>query len=242
VANGTGWFSRGFGAEAMHTTAPLGFWEGPSFTRVDLDEVVCTSLCWSPSVSFVAQPVGQPGLLRTVMDADSLRSVVDRVRERLGGGDALLCNAAGEVVASSDMAELLLFGAAGSVRPAKVWELTGHSWATEMDQDELADMINEPEEDLEPVGVGSYRVTALKLSVVPNVTDGLGDHLRVVLAVPNGAFSDMEQWNIPTGMISACPPAVLSSAILLMFLKVCCSNSIAKARKTARSLYAAATS
>ncbi|CAK0832257.1 unnamed protein product [Prorocentrum cordatum] len=84
VANGTGWFSRGFGAEAMHTTAPLGFWEGPSFTRVDLDEVVCTSLCWSPSVSFVAQPVGQPGLLRTVMDADSLRSV----RTACGRGSA----------------------------------------------------------------------------------------------------------------------------------------------------------
>lgn len=238
AANGTGWYSRGFSSESMHTTAPLGFWEGPSFTRVDLDEVVCTSLCWSPSVSFVARPTGQPGLLRTVVDAGLLRPVVDRVQERLSGGDALLCNSAGEVVASSDMAELLLFGEKGSVRPAKVWELTGRSWATEIPQDELADMISEPEEDLEPVGVGSYRVIAHKLFVAANVTNGLDEHLRVVLALPNGAFSDIEQWNIPTAIISAFPPAVLTSAIVLVFLKVCCSTNINRVRKTAMTLYA----
>jgi hypothetical protein len=241
--NSSDWYSFGFNeGSSMSVASPSGFWEGPFMARVDVDDVICDDFCWTPSVSLVARPEGQSRLVRASLDVNPLREVMERAQE-LSRGDAILCNVDGDVIASSDMSDVVLFEKGGAVRIAKVWELQRLSWVAGLDQEDFVDRLDLAREDGAPFGVGSYQVRVTKLSGAGNITAELGSHLRMVLAVPAGAFSEISFMTLPTIVVAGIPLFVLSIFVLLALVKLYCWKTAVKmqARVRRMSSFASAT-
>eukprot|EP00928_Gymnodinium_smaydae_P029331 TRINITY_DN22117_c0_g1_i1.p1 TRINITY_DN22117_c0_g1~~TRINITY_DN22117_c0_g1_i1.p1 ORF type:complete len:761 (+),score=115.52 TRINITY_DN22117_c0_g1_i1:61-2343(+) len=217
--------------------APLpSFWEGPTFRDVRPHDTTCSDICFATSYAYVARlgdgPVYigdesglevetnktfeksrqrmTPVIMRAALDAKKLQEVVLSAKEK-SKGEAFLCTAKGSLIAAEDWGEVLYVdGDTSELRARNMWELP-RNWAylaTEA-------FVSEPP----PSGslLGATRVTAWRMDSHTNVTDGLGDVARIVMAVPQEGYIDTVLGPIvPFSLgVAGTPPGLLALASLV---------------------------
>lgn len=236
-ANGSAWYGNriDFYPKAWNAAEMEVAWLGPSFGRDLPHEAICDELCWRPTYSFAARISGNAdpvffGINRTY---NPFRSMIARVTveaaifidvlkqiQTQSSGEAFICTAGGTIVATSEMSEAMAADPeTGAVKMLNAWQYP-RGWANE----EVLSMQVVKAGDGESMIVGDQIVSVWKLKSPFNATAALEDSLRIVIAVPSGAFADsvlqsMRFWFIA---VAAMPVVFLfAAAFVNIYTRFC---------------------
>jgi len=149
-------------------------------------------------------------LVRVVMPSKIFQEVVSSAA-LLSRGEAILATAAGDVIASTDMASAVkLDQETGRLLVGKVWEATA-DWARAI----TADMISRGARGAYGES-GAYTLTVRRLEGPNGDAMNLGETLRLVMGTPIFAFMDQTLFTLtwPSCGVSAAPGVALVCGVL----------------------------
>jgi len=148
-------------------------------------------------------------IVRAAIDAVQLQKVAEQ-SEKISRGEVFICTESGELVAGSDMADIIRVDlVTGAIRPRALADLD-RPWVMKGDAEQMGMFVRKAYPD-RTYGQLGYRVSAHVLKGFTEETRTLGDDLRLVIAVPNESFVDDVIGNlVPLSLFtSAAPLAVV---------------------------------
>jgi len=148
-------------------------------------------------------------IVRAAIDAVQLQKVAEQ-SEKISRGEVFICTESGELVAGSDMADIIRVDPeTGAIRPRALADLD-RPWVMKGDSEQMGTFVRKAYPD-RTYGQLGYRVSAHVLKGFTEETRTLGDDLRLVIAVPNESFVDDVIGNLVTLSLgtSAAPLAVV---------------------------------